>query len=201
MSMICSAIHLGLGWPGGWHLSGAPPNAKSRGLLTLLAVCGFLALAGASLDESGSERGVSAKAVDPVVQARPPDEAALLTYDGSWNKAYAEVGAAPNVIVRNQVESRWDKRFCAAMNKLKYFNNWTGRVGDINFNGYFEVELGEYINVYEIIEPSAKAFTVISGLRYNQPIKVSGYFLHGPEACSVFNDRRFKVYLTSIAPL
>jgi len=171
---------------------------SSRGLVTLLAFCGFVTLAGASLDEPGPEKGDTAPPVDPVVQARPADEAALMTHD----QDSAEMRAAPNDIIRTQVEARLDKAFCAAVNKVKEFSNWTGRVQRINFNGYFEIDLGGYITLHDIdITPSTELFKVIAALREGQPIKVSGYFKHGAEACSIFVNREFSVHLTKITPL
>ena len=140
----------------------------------------------------------TAPPVDPVVQARPADEAALMTHD----QDSAEMRAAPNDIIRTQVEARLDKAFCAAVNKVKEFSNWTGRVQRINFNGYFEIDLGGYITLHDIdITPSTELFKVIAALREGQPIKVSGYFKHGAEACSIFVNREFSVHLTKITPL
>jgi len=173
-----------------------PPTKSRRGIPTLWASCGFLVLAGITpLDEL---RAQSAGAIDPVVQARPADEAALMMED----KATAEVRAAPNDIVRSQVHERWDKTFCAAIDNVKNFTNWTGRVHDINFNGYFEVNIGQYIILYDLdITSSTPLFKILSGLHNDQPIIISGYFIHDAESCAIFVDRTFKVHLTSIAPL
>lgn len=98
--------------------------------------------------------------------------------------------------------NRWDKAFCAAVDKVTTFTNWTGHVNQINFNGYFEVDLGGYIHVYDLgIQPSSRQFQIISTLKEGQPIKMSGSFTHGGEDCDLFVDRGFEVRLTNIAPL
>jgi hypothetical protein len=144
--------------------------------------------------------GAAADPIDDLVaQARPADEAALMVF---YPKASKEYSAAPNAIIQDQVMERWDKAFCDAVNKVTTFTDWTGRVNQINFNGYFEVDLGGYIKVQDIgIEPSARLFKVVSTLRVDQPIKFSGSFAHGGEGCDVFVNREFEVHLTSITPL
>jgi hypothetical protein len=119
-----------------------------------------------------------------------------------YPKATAEYRAAPNSIIQDQVMQRWDKAFCDAVNKVTAFTDWTGRVNQINFNGYFEVDLGGYIKVQDIgIEPSSRLFKIVSTLKVEQPIKISGSFVHGGEGCDVFVNREFEVRLTNIAPL
>lgn len=158
---------------------------------TFFGICTAVALA------------VTCAAADPlddiVAQARPPDEAALMVF---LDKAQTEYRAAPNNIIQEQVMERWDKAFCDAVNKVTTFTDWTGRVNQINFNGYFEVDLGGYIKVQDIgIEPSTRLFKIISTLKEGQPIKISGSFTHGGEGCDVFVNREFEVRLTNIAPL
>lgn len=137
-------------------------------------------------------------AVDPIVQARPKDEADLMTFD----QASAEVRGAPNDIIRQQVEDRWDKAFCAAVGNVTNFLNWTGRVETINENGYFEVDLGGYITLVDIgIVKGSDLYKVITGLHQDQPVKISGYFTHGGEACDIFVNRKFGVHLSVISPL
>ncbi len=136
---------------------------------------------------------------DLVAHARPPDEAALMVF---YDKARNEYGAAPNDIIKEQVMQRWDNAFCAAVNRVTTFADWTGRVRRINFNGYFEVDLGGYIKVYDLgIKPSSRQFQIISTLKEGQPVKISGSFTHGGEGCDVFINREFEVRLTGIAPL
>jgi hypothetical protein len=143
---------------------------------------------------------VVAAPLDSVVeQARPPDEAALMVF---YEKASKEYSAAPNSIIQEQVMQRWDKAFCTAVNKVTTFANWTGHVNKINFNGYFEVDLGGYIHVYDLgIKPSSRQFQIISTLKEGQPIRISGSFTHGGEGCDVFVNRSFEVRLTDVAPL
>jgi hypothetical protein len=136
---------------------------------------------------------------DLVAQTRPPDEAGLMVF---YPKARDEYRSAPNSIIQDQVMERWNNAFCSTVNKVMNFADWTGRVNKINFNGYFEVDLGGYIKVQDIgIEPSTRLFKIISTLKEDQPIKISGSFVHGGEACDVFVNREFEVRLTNIAPL
>jgi len=164
-------------------------------LRTLLGICTAVALAATCAAVETAADPLD----DTVAQARPPDEAALMVF---YDKARKEYSAAPNSIIQDQVMQRWDKAFCAAVNKVTTFADWTGRVRRINFNGYFEVDLGGYIRVYDLgIKPSSRQFQIISTLKEGQPIKISGSFTHGGEGCDVFVNREFEVRLTNIAPL
>jgi hypothetical protein len=141
----------------------------------------------------------AAPPADPVEQAQPRDEAALMMED----QAFHEVRAAPNDIIERQVEDHWAKAFCTAVGNVKNFSNWTGRVSRIRDNGYFVVRLGGEgggLIIEDIgIVPGSDLYRAISGLHYNQPIKMSGYLTR--VTCETWYDYDIEVHFTSISPL
>jgi hypothetical protein len=131
---------------------------------------------------------------------QPPDQASL----NMWGKWYAERSAAPNEIVRSKIDDKWTKSYCDARHKITKFENWTGKVSTINWNGYFEVNLGSYQKMYDItIKPGSKLFDTISTLREGQPVKISGSVIPDPNpaGCNIMTTSDMDVIMTKISPL
>jgi hypothetical protein len=134
----------------------------------ILVIIGWIISSGN--DDANKPVASAAPPADPVEQARPRDEAALMMED----QASHEVRAAANDIISRQVEDRWAKAFCAAIGNVKNFSNWTGRVSRIRDNGYFVLDLGGGLIIDDIgIVPGSDLYRAISGLHYRQPIKMS----------------------------
>ena len=172
----------------------------------MIAVVAF----GLAMEEGGQRQATAtakAPAARPVVKAetleemlarlRPADQATLLVY----SQAFKENGAAPNAIMRERVVAQWNKTYCDAVSRIKEFSNWTGKVSTIRENGYVEVNIGDYTWVVDInIKPGSPLFEILAGLRYDQPVMVSGRFEKN-FCSSVWMDRHISVRLTGIRPL
>jgi hypothetical protein len=154
---------------------------------------------------------------DPVVLARPADEADMLRRIAIVDNSLASERPL-NDIVRDQMQDRWDRQFCSAIGKAREIANWTGRVREIRWNGYFEVELDPEQHVVlvssdlargralqEPVTVPAQLFKAISGLSKGQPVRFSGYFdpgyAQGVAGCYANMVRDFTVRLTSVEPL
>jgi hypothetical protein len=192
---------------------------RSRELLTILAFCGFVALAAGSAQSPETEKPNATGGVDSwqekkdrqeadIMEQRPADQKALFSL---FNNGRKEIKASQNEITEARAEDAWERKWCAATKKLRNLENWTGTISELRWNGFFSVEISFYpkddgtLKLYDLdIKEGTDMFKVISELKTEMPVKISGYFIEPEVGC--FDGARLRlqemrVHTTKVAPI
>ena len=192
---------------------------KSRELLTILAFSGFIALAAGSAQSPETEKTNTTSGVDfwqekndrqeaDIMAQRPADQKALFSL---FNNGRKEIKAAQNEIAETKAEDAWEKKWCSVTKKLRNFDDWTGTISELRWNGYFSIEISFYpkddgtLKLYDLdIKEGTDMFEVISKLKKEMHVKVSGYFIEPEIGC--FDGARLRlqelhVHLTRVTQI
>ena len=150
------------------------PLAAIGAILLFVVVIAIMAImASVSGHNSGKNSTSSAPAATPPGPNQPAAEAAFLA---SKDAIEARFGNAPNDMVKHQIAGEWQNGGSCPAVKSAQFTDWVGTIKTIQYDGTFEVDLGDNVLFHGSIDSASPLFKEVSALSEGDTVKVSGAF-------------------------
>jgi hypothetical protein len=148
------------------------------GCLGLLAAIVVIVIILAIIGGNGANSNVpSSRAPAPTSSPTGPTQpVAEAKFLASKDAIEARFDNAPNDMVKHQIAGEWQNGGSCPAVKSAQFTDWVGTIKTIQYDGTFEVDLGDDVTLNGSIDSTSPLFKEVSALHEGDTVKVSGTF-------------------------